>query len=226
MPESNPEPVVLSWSGGKDSAMALHALRQDPSVHVVALLTTVASEFERVSHHGVRAEVMTRQAEAVGVPLHRIDLPREPTNAVYEAAMEQAMHHFLEQGVRRVAFGDIFLEDLRRYREDNLARVDMQALFPLWGQDTGVLMERFIRLGFEATLVCVDGAKLDRSFAGRCLDASLLADLPPGVDPCGENGEYHSFVHGGPIFQAPLRVRVGEVVARDTRYFADLLEAS
>jgi uncharacterized protein (TIGR00290 family) len=177
-------PVVLSWSGGKDSAMALHALRQDPSVEVVSLLTTVASEYQRISHHGVRVELLERQAAAAKVPLHTIELPTSATNDLYEAAMERAMRHFLERGVRHVAFGDIFLEDLRRYRERNLARVGMEALFPLWGNGTGALMERFLALGFQATLVCVDGQKLSRDFAGRALDASLLMDLPGGVDPC------------------------------------------
>jgi uncharacterized protein (TIGR00290 family) len=215
-------PVVLSWSGGKDSAMALHALRQDPSVVVVSLLTTVASEYQRISHHGVRVELLERQAAAAEVPLHIIELPTSATNDLYEAAMERAMRHFLERGVRHVAFGDIFLEDLRRYRERNLARVGMEALFPLWGNDTQALMERFLALGFQATLVCVDGQKLSREFAGRALDVSLLKDLPAGVDPCGENGEYHSFVHAGPIFEEPLSVQAGEVVTRDTRHFADL----
>jgi uncharacterized protein (TIGR00290 family) len=215
-------PVVLSWSGGKDSAMALHALRQDSSVEVVSLLTTVASEYRRISHHGVRVELLERQAAAAELPLHIIELPTSATNDLYEAAMERAMRHFLERGVRHVAFGDIFLEDLRRYRERNLAQVGMEALFPLWGTDTRALMERFLALGFQATLVCVDGQKLSRDFAGRALDASLLMDLPAGVDPCGENGEYHSFVHAGPIFEEPLSIQAGEVVTRDTRHFADL----
>jgi uncharacterized protein (TIGR00290 family) len=226
MSPASPTPVVLSWSGGKDSAMALHSLRQDPSHEVVALLTTVATEYQRISHHGVRAELLERQAEAVGVPLHVIALPPSPTNDVYEAAMERAMRGYLERGIRHVAFGDIFLEDLRRYREANLAQVGMEALFPLWGCEPRQLVERFIEQGFRATLACVDGAKLGPSFAGRLLDDSLLADLPASVDPCGENGEYHTFVHAGPIFRTPLSIRVGEVVTRDTRHFADLLGAT
>ncbi|MFW5925252.1 MAG: ATP-binding protein [Myxococcota bacterium] len=223
MAEHAPTPVVLSWSGGKDSAMALHVLRGDPRYEVVSLLTTVAGEYQRISHHGVRLELLEEQAEAVGVPLHVLELPPQPTNAVYEQAMEEAMRHFLSRGVRTVAFGDLFLEDLRRYRESNLARVDMHGLFPLWGRDTTAMIHEFVDLGFRAHLVCVDGQKLTRGFAGRPLDGSLLADLPEDVDPCGENGEYHSFVHDGPVFTHPVPVRVGEIVSRDVRHFADLV---
>ncbi|MBI3992501.1 MAG: adenine nucleotide alpha hydrolase [Candidatus Lambdaproteobacteria bacterium] len=218
--------IVLSWSGGKDSALALHALRQAGTWEVVALLTTVAEPYGRISHHGVRAELLRAQAEALGEALHVISLPDPCSNVLYEEAMGRAMRAYREAGVEAVAFGDIFLQDLRDYRERNLAPVGLGAEFPLWGQPTGPLLQRFLALGFRGVLACVDGAKLTRDFAGRAIDTALLADLPRGVDPCGENGEYHSFVWDGPIFKRPVPVRVGEIVQRDTRFFADLLPAA
>jgi uncharacterized protein (TIGR00290 family) len=223
---SDMEPVVLSWSGGKDSAMALYELRRSGAYDVVALLTTVAREFERVSHHGVRVELLEEQAAAVGVCLHKLYLPpNRCTNADYEALMERTMLNYRADGIRKVAFGDIFLADLRAYRERNLATVGMRGLFPIWHRNTRELMRTFISLGFRAHLACVDGTKLDRTFAGRPIDSILLGDLPPEVDPCGENGEFHSFVHDGPVFRRPVRVAVGDIVARDSRYFADLVPA-
>jgi len=220
------ERVILSWSGGKDSAMALYELRRNGDYEVVALLTTVAREFERVSHHGVRVELLEEQAAAVGVPLHKLYLPPDRcTNADYEALMERTMLDYCASGVHTVAFGDIFLADLRAYRERNLAKVSMRGLFPIWHRDTGELIRTFIGLGFRAHLACVDGTRLGRAFAGRAIDPTLLVDLPPEVDPCGENGEFHSFVYDGPIFRRPVRVAVGEVVARDSRYFAALVPA-
>jgi uncharacterized protein (TIGR00290 family) len=218
------EKVVLSWSGGKDSAMALYELRRSHCYEVVSLLTTVASQHERVSHHGVRVELLEQQAAAVGVALHKLYLPADRcTNEEYEAVMSRAMLGYKQAGVHTVAFGDIFLQDLREYRERNLAKVDMRAVFPIWHRDTSELVRSFVSLGFKAYLVCIDGKKLTRTFAGREIDSDLLGDLPGDVDPCGENGEYHSFVYDGPIFTRPVPVRPGEVVERDVRYFADLL---
>ncbi len=220
------EKVVLSWSGGKDSAMALYELLRNDRYQVVSLLTTVAQEYDRVSHHGVRVELLERQAEAVGVRLHKLYLPGERcTNEQYEAVMRRAMLDYKQAGVHTVAFGDIFLQDLRDYRERNLAKVDMKGIFPIWHRDTAELVRTFIALGFRAYLVCVDSRKLTRVFAGRLIDTDLVRDLPTDVDPCGENGEFHSFVHDGPIFTRPVPVAVGEVVLRDVRYFADLLPA-
>ncbi len=220
------ERVILSWSGGKDSALALEALRGD-GYDVVSLLCTVAGQFQRVSHHGVRVELLEAQAEAVGVPLHRVDLPAEHnqpcTNDQYEAAMEAALGPYLEKGIRTVAFGDLMLQDIRAYREDRLGRIGMAGLFPLWGLPTGSLARRFVADGYRAYLSCVTREGLGEAFAGAALDEAFLDRLPAGCDPCGENGEYHSFVWDGPIFSHPVPVRVGQKVNRDVRCFADLL---
>jgi uncharacterized protein (TIGR00290 family) len=217
------EPVLFCWSGGKDSAMALHALQQDPQVRVVALLTTVTEGYDRISMHGVRRELLQRQAQSIGLPLHEVVIPPECVNAIYEARMEAALRSHFEHGVRKVAFGDIFLEDLRAYREKNLARIGMTALFPIWKRDSRELVESFHAQGFRSIAVCVNSKLLDRSFAGRELDASFLADLPPEVDCCGENGEFHTFAFDGPIFKEPVRFQVGECVERDSFIFCDLL---
>jgi uncharacterized protein (TIGR00290 family) len=219
-------PVMLSWSGGKDSAMALRALRADPRYEVAGLLTTLAGEFGRVSHHGVRAALLEQQAEAVGLPLHPVWLPPgEVAMSDYEALMDAALADCRAAGIRHVAFGDLFLADLRAYRERKLAAAGMAGVFPLWGRDTAALLAEFIALGYRAVIACVDAARLDASFAGRWIDAALAADLPPGVDPCGENGEYHSFVAAGPGLARAVPVTVGEVLRRDGRWFADLLPA-
>jgi uncharacterized protein (TIGR00290 family) len=217
------ENVLFCWSGGKDSAMALHALQAASDCHVAALLTTITEEYDRISMHGVRRVLLERQAESLGLPLHPVLIPTQCINAIYEERMEEALEQHFARGVRRVAFGDIFLEDLRVYREKNLAQVGMQALFPIWKRDTHELAREFVRLGFREVAVCVDPRVLDASFAGRELDASFFADLPPGVDPCGENGEFHTYVFDGPIFKTPIAVRVGEKVMRDGFCFCDLL---
>ncbi len=218
-----PEDVLFCWSGGKDSAMALHALQSAQSHRVTALLTTVTEEFDRISMHGVRRALLERQAASIGLPLHAVLIPPQCVNATYEARMNEALNEHLGRGVRRVAFGDIFLEDLRVYREQNLAQIGMEALFPIWKRDSRELTHEFLRLGFQAVTVCVDPRVLDSSFAGRVLDESFFADLPPGVDPCGENGEFHTFVFDGPVFQEPIQFVIGEKVLRDGFYFCDLL---
>jgi uncharacterized protein (TIGR00290 family) len=217
------EPVLFCWSGGKDSAMALHALLQQDRVRVTGLLTTVTEGYERVSMHGVRLELLRRQAENIGLPLQEVRIPPQCVNPIYEARMEAAMRAAHEQGIRRIAFGDIFLQDLREYREKNLAKVGMEAIFPIWKRDTRELARMFVSLGFKARTVCVDPRILDRSFAGRELDESFFRDLPPTADPCGENGEFHTFVYDGPIFQKPVGCRAGEIVERDSFLFCDLL---
>jgi uncharacterized protein (TIGR00290 family) len=217
------EPVLFCWSGGKDSAMALHALLQDPQVRVVALLTTVTEGYDRISMHGVRRELLQRQAQSIGLPLQEVFIPPECVNSIYEARMEAALRSHFENGVRKVAFGDIFLEDLRAYREKNLRRVGMTALFPIWKRDSCELIDSFHAHGFRSIAVCVNPKLLDRSFAGRELDRSFFADLPPQVDCCGENGEFHTFAFDGPIFKEPIGFQVGERVERDSFVFCDLL---
>ena len=218
------EVVLFCWSGGKDSAMALHVLRQQGEVRVAGLLTTVTEGYERISMHGVRRALLLRQAAAIGLPLQEVRIPPQCVNPVYEARMREALISQKAAGVRRVAFGDIFLQDLREYRERNLAQVEMTAIFPIWRRDTRELAGDFCRIGFRAIAVCIDSQKLGREFAGRELDESFFRDLPSGVDPCGENGEFHTFVYDGPIFSNAIEVERGEVVERDGFYFCDLKE--
>jgi len=221
---SSPEPILFCWSGGKDSAMALHSLLQRSDIHIVALLTTVTEGYERISMHGVRRELLDRQVQSIGLPLHEVRIPPQCVNPIYEARMEDALRVHLEKGVQTVAFGDIFLADLRAYREKNLARIGMTALFPIWKRDTRELIRSFHANRFRAIAVCVDSKVLDPSFAGRELDESFFRDLPPQVDSCGENGEFHTFVFDGPIFHSPMHVRAGEIVNRDGFVFCDILE--
>jgi uncharacterized protein (TIGR00290 family) len=218
-----PGDVLFCWSGGKDSAMALHALRSAGNCHITGLLTTITQDYDRISMHGVRRELLERQAESLGLPLHPVLIPPQCINSIYEARMETALNEHLARGTRVVAFGDIFLEDLRAYRERNLAQIGMEAVFPIWKRDTRELAQDFVRLGFRAVTVCIDPRVLDASFAGRELDPSFFADLPPQVDPCGENGEFHTFVFDGPVFQNPIPIRIGERVMRDGFCFCDLL---
>jgi uncharacterized protein (TIGR00290 family) len=217
------EDMLFCWSGGKDSAMALHALRAAGNCRIAALLTTITEGYDRISMHGVRRVLLERQAESLGLPLHPVLIPPQCVNATYEQRMRDALAQHFAGGVRRVAFGDIFLEDLRAYREKNLAQVNMTAIFPLWKRDTRELAREFVANGFRAIAVCVDPRVLDASFAGRELDASFFDDLPAGVDPCGENGEFHTFVFDGPIFKSPIGVRTGETVVREGFCFCDLL---
>jgi uncharacterized protein (TIGR00290 family) len=214
---------ALAWSGGKDSALALWALQQRGE-RPAALLTTVTAEYERISMHGVRRSLLRRQAAATGIPLVEVEIPARCPNDVYEQRMEAALASPELASVEEMAFGDIFLEDIRAYRVSRLAAAGRRARFPVWGEDTAALARRFIAAGFRAILVCVDPRALDASFAGRDYDERLLADLPTGVDPCGENGEFHTFVTAGPVLRAPVACRRGEVVERDGFVFADLLE--
>lgn len=220
----NSEPIALLWSGGKDSALALRELRASPDYDVRALLTTVTQNYDRISIHGVRRELLEAQTAALGVPLQIALVPPRCSNAQYEATLGAALQILREQGIARVAAGDLFLQDVRDYRAALLERHGMKALFPLWKRDTAQLAREFTDAGFQAILSCVDTHALDARFAGRAFDASLLADLPSHVDPCGENGEFHSFVWDGPGFSAPVRCELGEIVLREERFaFCDLL---
>lgn len=220
------EPIVLSWSGGKDSSLALAALRTDPRYEVVALLTSITREYDRVSIHGVRRALVEAQARALGLPLIELTLEPRSSNEAYEAAFRAAIDRVRTRfpHVRRLAFGDLFLEDVRAWREALVATVGFEPLFPIWGRDTRALAEEFIAAGFRAHLVCVDTTQLAPAFAGRAFDETLLAELPASVDACGERGEFHTFVSAGPLFAEPILLERGEVVLRDDRFaFCDLL---
>ena len=218
------EKVLLSWSGGKDSAMALLTLQKAGTYEVVALLTTVTQGYDRISIHGVRRTLLERQAAALNLKLYQVTISKGTTNREYEAKIEVVLRHYLGHGVRAVAFGDIFLEDLRNYRERNLSRLGMKGLFPIWKRDTGELVRAFIELGFKAVVVCVDIRVLDLSFVGQAINSDFLERLPAHVDPCGEHGEFHSFVYDGPLFKEPVQYSKGEVVVRGTHFgFCDLV---
>jgi uncharacterized protein (TIGR00290 family) len=213
----------MSWSSGKDSAFALHAARTSRELEIVALLTTVNETHARVAMHAVRESLLEAQADALGLPLVKVPIPSPCPNEIYEARMNEAMARAREDGVRDMIFGDLFLRDIRAYRESKLGPSGMRAHFPLWNRDTTALAREMIDSGLEAILTCVDPRVLDAKFAGRTFDAQLLADLPKGIDPCGENGEFHTFVYAGPMFGAPIAIERGEIVTRDGFVFADVL---
>jgi len=215
--------VIFSWSGGKDSAMALREVMRDKLYEVSALLTTVTKDYNRISMHGVRESLLEQQAASLGKRLEKVFILRESSNADYEEKMKSALERYAADGVEGVVFGDIFLEDLKKYREDKLSALAMKGIFPIWKADTGSLARDFIASGFEAVITCVDSKVMPKEFAGRLFDEKFLAELPPGVDPCGENGEFHSFVYDGPIFKNRVDFTAGEVVLRDNRFwFCDL----
>lgn len=215
----------MSWSTGKDSAWALHIICTQGEVEVVALLTTINTLSARVAMHAVRETLLEAQAEALGLPLVKVPIPSPCPNAVYEAAMEAAMRQARGEGVTHVVFGDLFLEDIRKYREEKLASSGMTPLFPIWGFNTAGLARDMVEAGLRAYLTCVDPKRLAVTFAGRLFDMNLLRDFPASVDPCGENGEFHTFAFAGPMFTKPIAVEVGEVVERDGFVFADVLPA-
>jgi uncharacterized protein (TIGR00290 family) len=216
-------PTLLSWSSGKDSAWTLHRLKTNPDYEVRGLVTTVNKAFDRVAMHGVRHELLAEQAEAAGLPLHVIDLPWPCPNEVYERKMAAFVEQVRLDGIEAMAFGDLFLEDIRAYRENKLEGTGLAPVFPLWEEPTPALAREMIAGGLAAHIACLDPKKLDKSFAGRAFDAALLDDLPNGVDPCGEHGEFHTIVTAGPMFKHPVQVVPGEVVMRDGFVFADFL---
>jgi uncharacterized protein (TIGR00290 family) len=216
------EKAIVSWSGGKDSALALYEIAEE--YDIVALLTTVTSDYDRISMHGVRTDLLRQQAAALGYPLEQVDISPRCSNEDYERAMGAALERHRAAGVSRVICGDIFLEDVRRYREERLLRGGLTGVFPLWQRETRALAHHFIQLGFRAVLCCVDTQALDERFAGRIYDETLLAELPATVDPCGENGEFHTFVFAGPIFSRPIPHTLGTYTLRDGRFgYRDLL---
>ena len=220
------EQVLVAWSGGKDSALALQEVLADPTLAVEALLTTVTREYDRISVHGVRRSLLRAQVAALGLPLVEMEIPADCSNATYEERFAATLNAARERNerVRRCVFGDLFLEDVRRYREERLAPLGWQGVFPIWGQDTACVARRFIDDGFRAVVVCVDSTLLAPSFSGREYDAAFVADLPSNVDPCGENGEFHTFVFDGPLFRERVEFSIGDRVTRDERFvYTDLV---
>jgi uncharacterized protein (TIGR00290 family) len=215
--------VLMSWSGGKDSCLALHEIKVEGKYCVAALLTTVTRDYDRISMHGVRRDLLEQQAASLGLPLRQILISKDANNEEYEAKMAEAFAEYRGKGMDTVIFGDLFLADIRAYREQFLARNQMHALFPVWKRDTAAFVRDFVDLGFKAVVTCVDSKFLDQSFAGRLIDESFLSSLPPQVDPCGENGEFHTFVFDGPDFSAPLKFSLGETVLRESFWFCDLV---
>ena len=206
--------AYMNWSGGKDSAIALYKALGDPSLQINALLTNVNTAYDRISMHGVRRSLLELQAKAIGIPLQTVELPEEPSMASYEMAMFRKVAVLKQQGYNKAIFGDIFLEDLKLYREEQLSKVGIDCMFPLWKMDTAALIKEFIALGFKTIVVCVNEKYLDKSFCGRIIDEDFLKDLPENVDQCGENGEFHTFVFEGPIFKTPIPIAKGEITYR------------
>ena len=226
--------AFFNWSGGKDSALALYRLKQDPFFEIKTLFTSLNSENDRISMHGVRSALLLGQASAIGLPIETLKLPSNISMEEYDVLMGNKLEEFKNRGLTHAVFGDIFLEDLKKYREDRLQEKGLKAEFPLWGNGTSALIQEFLDLGFKTIVVSVDGSKLDKSFVGRVIDQSFLDELPSNVDPCGENGEFHTFVFEGPIFSFPIKFTLGEIVAREyplsvdsdktvTYWFQDLL---
>jgi uncharacterized protein (TIGR00290 family) len=218
------EKILVGWSGGKDSSMALYELKRMENIEIAALLTTVTEGYDRISMHGVRRQFLAEQAAALGYPLEEIIIPQTCSNEIYEQRMRDTLEKYRRAGISSAAFGDLFLEDVRTYREERMARIGMHCIFPVWGLHTAEFAETFITLGFRAIVVCVDTQALGKDFAGREYDRDFIRDLPAGADPCGENGEFHTFVYDGPIFHKPVAVQRGEKVLRNDRfYYCDLI---
>lgn len=206
--------ALFNWSSGKDSALALYKILQNPEFKIDYLLTSVNQQFKRISMHGVRVELLQQQAESIGIPLEIMEIPEMPTMEVYESVMQQTLEKLKNKGISHSVFGDIFLEDLRQYREDKLATMGFEGVFPIWRIPTKELIQEFISLGFQTVVVCVNERYLDKSFVGRMIDQQFIDDLPENVDVCGENGEFHTFCFDGPIFQKPIDFELGEIVYR------------
>lgn len=216
--------TLFAWSGGKDCALALYEIQRTRNFEISALLSTMTKDYDRISMHGVRRDLLEQQVASLGFPLEKIPISRNASNNEYESEMRAILERYQADGVSAVVFGDIFLEDVRKQREQNLSMINMKGLFPLWRRGTSELAETFIELGFKAIITCVDSKALPKTFVGRTFDKQFLSELPSKVDPCGENGEFHSFVYEGPIFQENILYTVGEVVMKDNRfYYCDLI---
>jgi uncharacterized protein (TIGR00290 family) len=217
------EKVILAWSGGKDSAVSLYEIQRSGKYEVVSLLTTINKDYDRVSMHGVRRVLVEQQAASLGLLIKEVFVPKDCSNEEYEARMTEVLTRFKQDGITQVVFGDIFLEWIKEYRENNLAKLGMKGVFPIWGRNTAELTRKFIALGFRAVTTCVDTKLIAARFLGRILDSKFLAELPANVDPCGENGEFHSFVFAGPNFKKRIDYTLGETVQRNSFHFCDLL---
>ena len=215
--------VLMSWSGGKDSCLALYEIQKKREYQVSALLTTVTRDYDRISMHGVRRSLLERQAAALGLPLHEVFITKDATNQEYELKMVEAFSQYQKEGIDQVVFGDLFLEDIRTYRDQFLARNNMHGIYPVWMRDTTQFVKEFIALGFKAVITCVNGEVLDPSFAGMMIDENFISALPSNIDPCGENGEFHTFVFDGPTFNEAVRFSIGEKVLRNSFWFCDLI---
>ena len=212
-------PILLSWSGGKDSSLALYEIQKSGKYQIVSLITTVTDEYDRVSMHGLHTELLERQAESLNIPLQKVFISKNAGNDEYEAKFNEKLTRFKEAGIKHVVFGDLYLEDIKKYREALNEKIDMQCLFPLWKRDATKLALEFIESGFKAITVCVDSNVLGKEFVGRQFNEQFLNTLPDGIDPCGENGEFHTFAYDGPIFKKPIDHGLGDVVLRDQRFY-------
>jgi len=219
--------ILISWSGGKDSSLALYEIQKSRDYEVAALITTITSDYDRVSMHGLRTILLDEQASSSNIPLEKIFISKNASNDEYESRLKEVLLKYKQLGIRDVVFGDLFLEEIKKYREDLLGKIGMECVFPIWKRDTVKLAKRFIELGFKAITVCVDSNVLGKEFAGREFDEHFLDDLPKAIDPCGENGEFHTFVYDGPVFNTPISHELGEIVLRDERfYYCDILPDS
>ena len=212
-------PILLSWSGGKDSSLALHEIQKRGEYEIAALITTVTSDYDRVSMHGLRTELLEQQARSLVIPLQKVLISKAASNDEYESALNSVLLSYKEKGIVKVVFGDLFLEEIKNYRENLLGKIGMECVFPIWKEDTAKLAQQFIESGFKAITVCVDSEILGEEFAGRDFNEQFLNDLPGEIDPCGENGEFHTFVYDGPIFDKRVNHKVGEIVLRDERFY-------
>ena len=218
------EKVIFSWSGGKDSAIALYEIQNSKNYEILTLLTTITEDYDRVSMHGLRRILLEQQAKSLGISLEKVSISKDASNEEYESKMKEALLRYKNAGVHSVVFGDIFLQDVRKYREENLSKIGMNGVFPIWRRNTTALAHTFIDLRFKAITICVDSNVVDKRFVARDFDKQFLSELPPTVDPCGENGEFHSFVYDGPIFRENILFKKGEIVLRDNRfYYCDLI---